>query len=451
LAVFYLYQNYAIFLAAIFKTNQKIMKIAYDISILGQGYSNPKARTGIYRMVEYLLLELIQNNQISLNVIALNKDSCYWDQQATEYYLESLNIPVSYISAYASYFPYKVLYQGLINVHHYILQSNTAKADFNYKIAQGIKLLSEILAKAVLKPDLSLTELELYHSTYFPLPVLPQKIQKILTIYDLIPQLFPNFVTSKVLQRGTRILNSIDVKQDWVICISEHTKQDFCNHTDMNPERVFVTPLAASNNFYPIADQIVITQTLEHYKISSKLYFLSLCTLEPRKNLIFLLCCFAQILAQDPSLDLNLVLVGVSGWKNNDIFQTVQNNPILKSHVVFTGYIPDRDLSAIYSGALAFVYPSLYEGFGLPPLEAMQCGTPVITSNTSSLPEVVGDAGIMINPTVSDDLCQAMLSLIYDKERRDQLSLKGLTRAKQFSWSKCAEETIKVYKIASNS
>lgn len=214
----------------------------------------------------------------------------------------------------------------------------------------------------------------------------------------------------------------------------------------MNPERVFVTPLAASKNFYPITDSEVISKKLKQYQIPTQPYLLSLCTLEPRKNLNFLLQCFAQLLAQDPSLDINLVLVGVSGWKNNNIFQTVQSSPVLKNHIIFTGYIPDHDLSAIYSGALAFVYPSLYEGFGLPPLEAMQCGTPVISSNTSSLPEVVGNAGLMINPSSRDDLCQAILNLINQNSLRKELSQKGIERSKQFSWTKCADQTIAVYK-----
>jgi glycosyltransferase involved in cell wall biosynthesis len=423
-----------------------MIKIAYDISILGQGHANPKARTGIYRMVESLLLELLKIQQISFDLIALNKDSSYWDHLAVEIYLKSLDNTISISSPYPSNFLIKTLYKQLVNQHRSILQSNAGTNSFIYKTAQGIKILSEILDQSLIKPNLSSLEYSLYHSTYFSLPILPNKIQRILTIYDLIPQFFPEFVTPKVLQRGIKILDSIDIKKDWIICISEHTKQDFCNYTNMNPERVFVTPLAASNNFYPVTDSDTINQKLAQYQIPPKPYFLSLCTLEPRKNLSFLLRCFANLLAQDPTLDLNLVLVGVSGWKNNDIFQTVQNNPTLKSHVIFTGYIPDQDLSAIYSGALAFVYPSLYEGFGLPPLEAMQCGTPVITSNTSSLPEVVGDAGIMINPTDSDQLCQAILDLINNADLRNQLSQKGRDRAQQFSWSKCAQETVEIYK-----
>ena len=425
-----------------------MLKIAYDISILGQGHANPKARTGIYRMVESLLLELLKTQQISFDVIALNKDSSYWDHLAVEIYLKSLDNTISISSPYSSNFPIKTLYKKLVNQHRSILQSNAGTNPLIYKTAQGIKILSEILDQSLITPNLSSLKYSLYHSTYFSLPILPNKIQRILTIYDLIPQFFPEFVTPKVLQRGINILESIDIKKDSIICISEHTKQDFCNYTGMNPERVFVTPLAASNNFYPITDSATINQKLAQYQIPPTPYFLSLCTLEPRKNLSFLLRCFAQLLAQDPTLELNLVLVGVSGWKNNDIFQTVQNNPTLKSHVIFTGYIPDQDLSAIYSRALAFVYPSLYEGFGLPPLEAMQCGTPVITSNTSSLPEVIGDAGIMIDPTQEDELCHALFRIVNDSNLRKTLSTRGLERSSQFSWAKCAEETVNIYRLA---
>ena len=121
-----------------------------------------------------------------------------------------------------------------------------------------------------------------------------------------------------------------------------------------------------------------------------------------------------------------------------------------KSRVIFTGYIPDQDLSAVYSSARAFVFPSLYEGFGLPILEAMQCGTPVITSNRTALPEVAGDAGLLIDPTDSDALCQAMLSLMNDERLNQRLSQKGLERSKQFTWATCAEMTVDLYRKALN-
>jgi glycosyltransferase involved in cell wall biosynthesis len=148
--------------------------------------------------------------------------------------------------------------------------------------------------------------------------------------------------------------------------------------------------------------------------------------------------------------DLCLVLTGAKGWDYDRIFGEIANSVDVQDKIILTGYVPDEDLSPLYSGALAFVYPSLYEGFGLPPLEAMQCGTPVITSNTSSLPEVVGDAGIMVAPTDSDALCQAMLDLYCSDALRRDLAQKSLLRAKQFSWQKTTRETINAYKKALN-
>jgi glycosyltransferase involved in cell wall biosynthesis len=118
--------------------------------------------------------------------------------------------------------------------------------------------------------------------------------------------------------------------------------------------------------------------------------------------------------------------------------------------VIFTGYVPNPDLSAIYSGATALLFPSLYEGFGLPALEAMQCGLPVVASNTTAFPEVIGDAGLLVNPTDADSLCQAMLDLLSSEALRRELSERGLVRSKDFSWANCAERTVAAYQIAAS-
>ena len=139
-------------------------------------------------------------------------------------------------------------------------------------------------------------------------------------------------------------------------------------------------------------------------------------------------------------------MIGTKRYKRPDIERTVKQTIKYQDRIIFTGYVLDNDLSAIYSGAVAFIFPSLYEGFGLPVLEAMQCGTPVISSNSSSLPEVVGDAGILIDPKDEDHLCQAMLDVLTDSNLRESLRKKGLERAKQFSWKKCADQTVEIYK-----
>jgi glycosyltransferase involved in cell wall biosynthesis len=432
-----------------------MLKVAYDISTLGQGYINPKAKTGVYRVVESLFFELVKSSEIETTAIPFNQISTIWENTSSSLYIKNQNLEnqILFDPCFISRFNLIPIYQTAVKLQRQLIQFSLKKYPILYKPSLSIQVPFKLISKLDIKPTFKPQNFNIYHSPFYPIPdrTATQNLHRVLTIYDLLPILTPQNFTKNICSKYKSIINSIDRHQDWITCISENTKQDFCNYTGMNPERVFVTPLAASENFYPITDSEVISQKLKQYQIPAQPYLLSLCTLEPRKNLNFLLQCFAQLLAQDPSLETNLVLVGVSGWKNNNIFQTVQNNPLLKSHVIFTGYIPDHDLSAIYSGALAFVYPSLYEGFGLPPLEAMQCGTPVITSNTSSLPEVVGEAGLMINPSSRDDLCQAMLNLINNSKIRNQLSQKGIDRATQFSWSKCAGETIRVYETANNS
>jgi glycosyltransferase involved in cell wall biosynthesis len=214
----------------------------------------------------------------------------------------------------------------------------------------------------------------------------------------------------------------------------------------LEPSKVVVTPLAASKSFFHVKDIYLIRDTLINHGIPpNRPYVLSLCTLEPRKNLTTVIRAFGNLVKQHLDLNLNLVLVGIQGWKNRSIFEEISKDPTLKSRIFFTGFVPDQDLSAIYSGATCFVYPSLYEGFGLPPLEAMQCGVPVITSNVSSLPEVVGDAGITVNPKDEDGLCQAIYRVVSDPSLGASLAAKSLERAQQFSWSRCAEQTIELY------
>ncbi|PSB35123.1 glycosyltransferase family 4 protein [Chlorogloea sp. CCALA 695] len=430
------------------------MKVAYDISILGAGYLNPKARTGVFRVVEALFLAIAAQSNVDLMAIALNQTSTLWDEISANLYLESFNSePKKYLdSCYGSKLNLDNIYLSAVNLHRSLIQFSVQNHPLIYKSAQGFKILLELAAKINVDVKNIDKKYDLYHSSYYPLPSsnILGSTPRVLTIYDLIPILFPKVVTPKVNRQFIKTLESIDFNKDWIICISQHTKNDFCQRTRINPERVFVTPLAASKKFYPVNEISIIKSVLKSHNISESPYLLSISTLEPRKNLTLLIKCFCQIVTENPNLDLNLVLVGVSGWKNKDIFEIVEKNSQLKSRIIFTGYIPDNDLSAIYSGAIAFVYPSLYEGFGLPPLEAMQCGIPVITSNTSSLPEVVGNAGITIDPTQSDELCQAMLDVVNNSKLRAQMSLLSLEQASKFSWKKCAEQTVEVYKIAAN-
>ncbi|MBW4472828.1 MAG: glycosyltransferase family 4 protein [Stenomitos rutilans HA7619-LM2] len=429
-----------------------MIRVAYDASVLGMGYLNPKARTGIFRMVEALLLELVAHSNLEIKVISFDSESTFWDNIGTSLYIKNLypSLAKNFQSVYSSRFNLYALYTHVVTWQRSLIKASTPDRIWLYKSARAMQILFEKVARLDMEAQFHSASFDLYHSLYYPLPsrAITGNISRILTVHDLIPVLFPQFVIPRVYQRCVATLNSIDRDRDWIICNSQYTKQDFCEYTGMDGDRVFVTPLAAADFFQPVTDTALIASTLQRHQIPNYPYLLSLATLEPRKNLGFLIRCFSQIIQDAPALDLNLVLVGVSGWQTAEIFQAARHNPQLRSRIIFTGYLPDRDLSAIYSGATAFVYPSLYEGFGLPPLEAMQCGTPVITASTSSLPEVVGDAGILIDPTQEDDLCQAILNVMHDAQRRADLSQRATQRASQFSWASCAQQTAEIYQTA---
>lgn len=423
------------------------IRAAIDCSLLGMGYINMKARTGIFRAFNQTLLALLDRQDFEPDLIGFNAETSPWYRRGAQIYLQEsedklresmlsysnvserfLDIPIHFQKKALGYFSSIPLMRKMIVAMQF---------PFDWIFNS-------------LKVEIDLSQCQVYHSPYFPLPkeLKVSSIARVITIYDLTPIHHPELCSGRTIKQFHRILHSIDYRYDWVICISEATKQDFCAYTGMNANRVFVVPLAAADIFKPMPYSDKILLDLSHCSLNQKPYLLSLSTLEPRKNLDFLINCFLRLLREQSSLDVNLVLVGTNGWKNKGIFEIVNKFPDLQDHIIFTGFLPDQDLGSIYNGALGFVYPSLHEGFGLPPLEAMQCGVPVITSNTSSLPEVVGDAGIMIDPTDEDALCQAMLDLINNQALRTELSQKGLERAKQFSWAKCAEQTVNVYRIA---
>ncbi len=294
----------------------------------------------------------------------------------------------------------------------------------------------------------------IYHSPFFAIPNnvgSDRRIQKVLTVNDMIPIHHPEWFLSgeQAVHHAIRTLSN----DAHVITISEATKNDFCEYTGFDPARVMPIYLAASRRlFYPVTDPERMHMTQARYGLHEEPYLLSIATLEPRKNIRHLVQCFARLVSENAvPIELKLVLVGTKGWKMDEWLSEIRASEQLISRLIFTGYVPDEDLAALYSGATAFLFPSLYEGFGLPPLEAMQCGLPVITSNVSSLPEVVGDAAILVSPTDADALCQAIIQVINSDELQQQLRANALRRAKLFSWEKFTRQHIDLYRNLSTS
>jgi glycosyltransferase involved in cell wall biosynthesis len=422
------------------------MKVLYDIAVLGLGHRQERARTGIFRVVENVALELARAEEVSLRFCATAVPAGCQD------YLRS-RTALSGVSLRSAPGPVALdkLEMSLVDA------AARAKPGWNAgRVVRGCLGFAMNQVRRQL-PSLSaadLEDIEIFHSPFYPLPTRTRNrrgLRRFLTIYDLIPLLRPELFERNVIKLMQEIIDSL-TPDDHVVCISEATRRDLLSfRKDLDPSYVKVTHLAAADHFRPDLRPSDWPALKRKYGLPDQPYALTLSTLEPRKNIAQVIRCYARLVTEKKVGDLRLVMVGTKGWKMKSIFAEIDRLGSLSDRVVVTGFVPDEDLAPIYSHAAMFVYPSLLEGFGLPPLEAMQCGVPVITSNTSSLPEVVGDAGIQLDPNDAHALCHAMTRLFDDQEEHDRLAARSLRRAARFSWARCAEETIAAYRAALNS
>jgi glycosyltransferase involved in cell wall biosynthesis len=230
-----------------------------------------------------------------------------------------------------------------------------------------------------------------------------------------------------------------------VVADSEATRRDLVKLYGIPEEKIVVVYPGRDDTLAPITDPAKLKAARDRYGLAGP-YFLYVGTLQPRKNLVRLVEAFAKMLEESDQVlpsGLHLVLAGQKGWLADDLLGQVRKLG-LGNRVVLTGYVPDSDLPALLSGALAFVFPSLYEGFGLPVLEAMACGTPVVCSNTSSLPEVARNAALLVEPQDTTALAEALARIAGEEELRTTLTERGLARVQDFSWQRSAEQVLGV-------
>jgi glycosyltransferase involved in cell wall biosynthesis len=269
------------------------------------------------------------------------------------------------------------------------------------------------------------------------------KSLKVMTIHDLTYIKYPNFVNWIVRSYTHRIRQCLKWT-DLVITISESSKKDIIEYFQVEPDKIYVTPLASRYNAdYLSAENILNIEKQVKYDFSQP-YLLFVSTIEPRKNINSIILAF-NLLKTKYKIEHQLILIGKKGWKYEPIFTAIENSH-WKNQIHHLDYLSDELVALFYSKADVFVYPSYYEGFGLPVLEAMALGTPVVTSNTSSIPEVTGDAAILIDPNDPIQLAEAILQVISDSRLRQDLIEKGKARAKLFSWERTAKETLKAYR-----
>lgn len=266
--------------------------------------------------------------------------------------------------------------------------------------------------------------------------------KKVVTIHDLIPYVMPETVGKgyliKFLEEMPRIIRICDA----IITVSEWSKKDILRFFPNAENKVYVTPLAADLKYKPLNKEKCKCFLQKTYNID-KPFVLYIGGFSPRKNVKSLISAFSNIYKL---LNKEHKLVIVGAYKDEISSLNILSNDLdLSSKIIFTGYVPDAHLPILYNACEVFVYPSFYEGFGLPPLEAMSCGTPVITSNISSIPEVTSDSSILINPFDIHEIETTLINLLNNESLKETLSIKGLIHSKDFSWKKTAEQTLKVY------
>ena len=275
-------------------------------------------------------------------------------------------------------------------------------------------------------------KLDLLHTQYF----IPFKINcKIAcTIHDICFEHFDNIFNKKQFYTQKLLIPYAAKHSDVIFTVSEHAKIDIAEKYKINNKKIIVTYNAVNNQFRRLtADELNQTELKNKFKISSDGYILSVGNLQPRKNLVRLIMAFKDIHIKNQ--DINLVIVGKKAWMFESIISEALDESIC-NNVIFTDYVSEDDLIRLYNGAKCFVYPSYYEGFGIPPLEAMACQTPVAVSNATSLPEVCGDAAVYFDPYDVNDMAKTIESILADEEKSEVLVERGKKRVDAFSWRK---------------
>ena len=286
------------------------------------------------------------------------------------------------------------------------------------------------------KPDI------FFAPTSYIIPALaPKWLRVIITVHDLVAFLFPGSHNAKAVLIERLTLRRAVKKASQIFVVSENTRKDLLKRFKYPQSRIHLVPCAPADFYKEPLKPEEIAKFKQKHKLPEQ-FILAVGTLEPRKNFGTLIKSFVLIKSKLP--DSKLVIVGKKGWKYSHIEESLKEFK-LENDVIFPGYMEAEDLRKMYAAATVFVFPSLYEGFGIPPLEAMACGCPVVSSNVASLPEVVGDAGILVEPKNARKIAESVISLIENDQIRNMLIERGLRRAEKFSWQKSAEAALAVF------
>jgi len=284
--------------------------------------------------------------------------------------------------------------------------------------------------------------IDLYHATDFVLPPVSRGIKTILTVHDLSFVRVPETAAPNLRAYLNVVVPRSVLKADHIIADSQATKDDLCALYGTSPDKVTVLLSGVDPRFAPVTNDTLLKSVRDRYSIGEQPYIFCIGTVQPRKNYSRVIQALAQLRAE--GLDLQLVIAGGKGWLEDEMYRTLKDAQ-MQNYVHLIGFARDADLPALYSGAALTAFPSLYEGFGLPILESMACGTPVVTANVSSLPEVAGEAALLIDPYDVPGLTDAIRRLVTDDILRSTLIQRGYQQMKHSTWSKAARQLRAVY------
>lgn len=310
------------------------------------------------------------------------------------------------------------------------------------KVAHDSHPLGDLWEHLVLPGRLRGARVDLVHGPAALVPLLSRGFKTVVTIHDLVPFTHPDTVPKKYATYMRALLRRSVKRVDHIITDSRSTQYDLVKLLAVDPARVSVTPLAASDEFRPIDDDSKLDQVCKRHGITRP-FVLYLGNLEPRKNLVRLAWAFKRTVRQLGG-GVQLVIGGQAAWLAERL-QAGWQDLETGREVVFTGYLAQEELPLLMNAAKVFAFPSLYEGFGLPVLEALACGTPVLTSDRGSLPEVAGDAALIIDPEDVGQMAGALERILCDTELSAKLAEAGPIQAAKFSWARCAQETSEIY------
>lgn len=417
-----------------------MLNIIYDATQLVDGESNNSVRRGIYFVSLNILKEMLKRTDVRV---------CLWTRPCKSFLLNELRN--NYFSNAASFYGNGsfVCFLSKITTKICLMARKREKHFFLRKFLWGMVYFGEFCIDSFFSSGFccSCQTEKIFFSPQDAIPKQFQRkkdLKRYVVLYDTIPFKIANCASKSENGWFWRLIRNIN-PSDYYFAISEATKMDFCQFVpQLKKEHIWVTPLAAANAFHPVNDGFLLDEIKRKYELPiDKKYIFSLCTLEPRKNLIRAVKTFVAFVEKNNIQDLVWVMGGSQYKSFSEQIKRESLDPNLYDRCVrYAGYIEDDDLPVLYSNAEWLVFTSQYEGFGLPPLEAMQCGCPVITSNNSSLPEVVGDAGIMIDWDSEEQHVEAYEKYYFNEGYREENSLKGLERAKQFSWEKTVDKMI---------